>query len=111
MSVPRNIGSWQQVNSRQDFAAYLHLLAADCEHACDAQDINEPAAQRWTNQTISDFLWGWVRLLGKRIDGTDLLHEEAVGRPGWQGLAFQLDKARTSPRIQLRPGRLRNPAA
>ncbi|WP_405817643.1 hypothetical protein OG241_23725 [Streptomyces sp. NBC_01390] len=97
MSVPRNADSWQQVSSRQDFAAYLRLLAIDCEHACNGQDLNEPVAHRWTNRTISDFLWGWVRILGERIDGTDLLQEEAPGRPGWQGLAFQLEKARTSP--------------
>ena len=85
------------MNSRQDFAAYLHLLAADCEQACTGRDFDDPAVRRWTNRTIYDFLWGWVRLLGKRIDGTDQLWEEAPGRPGWQGLAFQLDEARTSP--------------
>lgn len=97
MSPPRNIGSWSQVDSRQDFAAYLHLLAADSEQACNGQDPHAPAAQRWTNRTVNDFLWGWVRLLGRRIDGTDLLQEEAPGRPGWRGLAFQLESARTSP--------------
>ncbi len=97
MSVPRTAGSWRQVNSRQDFAAYLHLLAADCEQACIGRDFDDPAVRRWTNRTISDFLWGWVRLLGKRIDGIDQLWEEAPGRPGWRGLAFQLDEASTSP--------------
>ena len=49
------------------------------------------------HQSINGFLWGWVRLLGGRLDGTDLLHEEAPGRPGWRGLAYQLDMARTTP--------------
>jgi hypothetical protein len=97
MFVPRDSDSWQQVNSRQDFAAYLRLLSAECEQACHGQDFNEPVVQQWTNRTISGFLWGWVRLLGTRIDGTDLLQEEAPGRPGWHGLAFQLAKARTAP--------------
>jgi hypothetical protein len=99
VAVPRDTDSWQQVNSRQDFAAYLRLLAVDCEHARNGQDLDEPVAQRWANRTISGFLWGWVRLLGERIDGTDLLREEAPGRPGWQGLAYQLARARSA-----RPG-------
>ncbi|MGY0055197.1 hypothetical protein ACWY4P_01210 [Streptomyces sp. LZ34] len=41
-------------------------------------------------------LWEWARLLGGRLDGTDLLHEEAPGRPGWRGLAYQLETARTT---------------
>lgn len=85
------------MNSRQDFSAYLQLLSIDCERACSGQGVDESLAQRWINRTISDFLWGWVRVLGKRIDGTDLLGEEAPGRPGWQGLAYQLNAARTSP--------------
>jgi hypothetical protein len=85
------------VESRQDFAAHLRLLASDCEQACNGQHPSSPAAQRWTNRTVNAFLWGWVRLLGRRTDGTDLLHEEAPGTPGWQGLAFQLDDARTTP--------------
>ncbi|MFF3457069.1 hypothetical protein ACFYXH_22655 [Streptomyces sp. NPDC002730] len=97
MSAPRNIDSWQQVESRQDFTAYLQKLAADREKVCKGQDPRSPAAQCWTNQTVDSFLWAWVRLLESRLDGTDLLHEEAPGRPGWQGLAFQLDAVRTTP--------------
>ena len=97
MPASRNIDSWQQVDSRQDFAAYLRFLAFDCEGACGTQDYEAPTAQRWTHQSINGFLWGWVRLLGGRLDGTDLLHEEAPGRPGWRGLAYQLDMARTTP--------------
>ncbi|MES4909185.1 MULTISPECIES: hypothetical protein [unclassified Streptomyces] len=96
MSASRSIDSWQQVESRQDFAAYLRFLAFDCEQACSGQDAEPPTVNRWTNQTINGLLWGWVRLLGDRLDGTDLLHEEAPGRPGWQGLAYQLDTVRTT---------------
>ncbi|MEU5381602.1 MULTISPECIES: hypothetical protein [unclassified Streptomyces] len=97
MPTSRNICSWQQVESRQDFAAYLHLMAADCERACSSQDPQSPAAQRWIHRSINNFLWGWVRLLGSRLGATDLLHEEAPGRPGWQGLAHQLDIVRRTP--------------
>ncbi|MGO4457958.1 hypothetical protein AB4039_11700 [Streptomyces sp. M-16] len=97
MSAARNIDSWQQVESRQDFAAYLRRLAADCEQACSDPDPYSPTAEHWTHGSINNFLWGWVRLLGSRIDGTDLLHEQAPGRPGWQGLAYQLDTVRTTP--------------
>lgn len=97
MPAPRNIDSWQQVKSWQDFTAYLQRLSADCETACDGQDPRIPAAQRWTNQSVDGFLWAWVRLLQGRLDDTDLLHEEAPGQPGWQGLAFQLDTLRDSP--------------
>ncbi|MEV4682304.1 hypothetical protein [Streptomyces kurssanovii] len=97
MSEPRSPDSWQQVTSRQDFTAYLRQLSADCESACGGQDPRVTAAQRWTNQSVDAFLWAWVRLLESRLDGTDLLHEEAPGMPGWRGLAFQLDTLRTSP--------------
>ncbi|MGW0538207.1 hypothetical protein, partial [Streptomyces sp. NPDC003032] len=50
-----------------------------------------PAARRWANQSVDGFLWAWERLLESRLDGSNLLHEEAPGRPGWQGLAFQVD--------------------
>ncbi|MFK4066773.1 hypothetical protein [Streptomyces sp. NPDC029674] len=95
MPTALNIDSWRQVKSRQDFTAYLQRLSADCEAACEGQDPRTPAARRWTNQSVDGFLWAWVRLLGSRLDGTDLL--QAPGRPGWQGLAFQLDTLRTSP--------------
>ncbi|WP_409239611.1 hypothetical protein [Streptomyces sp. PA5.6] len=97
MSVPQNIDSWQQVHSRQDFTAYLQMLSADCETACAGQDPRIPVAQRWSNQSVDGFLWAWARLLESRLDGTDLLQEQSPGRPGWQGLAFQLDHVRTSP--------------
>ncbi|MFD7260429.1 hypothetical protein [Streptomyces sp. NPDC059874] len=95
MPVPRKTDSWQQVESRRDFAAFLQLLSADCEMACRGQASSTSAAPRWTNPSVDGFLWAWVRLLGSRLDGTDLLHEEACGRPGWRGLAFQLDALRT----------------
>lgn len=97
MSTSRNIDSWQQVNSRAGFAAYLRFLAFDCEGAGEGKDPGAPSARRWTHQSIDGFLWGWVRLLRSRIDGTDLLQEEAPGRPGWRGLAYQLDRVRTTP--------------
>ncbi len=84
------------MKSRQGFAAYLSFLAVDCEQACSGQDAEPPTVSRWTNRTIDGLLWGWVRLLGGRLDGTDLLHEEAPDRPGWQGLAYQLDTVRTT---------------
>ncbi|MGW3572035.1 hypothetical protein ACWDSL_50650 [Streptomyces sp. NPDC000941] len=102
MSASRSIDSWQQVESRQDFAAYLDFLAFDCEQACSGQEAEPPTVSRWTNRTINGLLWGWARLLGGRLDGTDLLHEEAPDRPGWQGLAYQLDTVRTtSPGFNL----------
>ncbi|MGW6690862.1 hypothetical protein [Streptomyces sp. NPDC054961] len=97
MPLPHPIGSWQQVASRRDFTAYLDQLSAACESACAGQDSRTPPAERWTNQSVDGFLWAWVRLLESRLDGTDLLHEEAPGRPGWQGLAHQLHVLRTSP--------------
>ncbi|MEU5690146.1 hypothetical protein [Streptomyces venezuelae] len=106
MLAPRNIASWQQVKSRQDFTTYLQQLSVDCETACDdGQDTHTPAAQCWTNRSVDGLLWAWVRLLESRIDGRDPLHEEAPGRPGWQGLAFQVDTLRTAP-----PGPDRAPA-
>jgi len=102
MPAFRIIDSWQQVESRADFGAYLRFLAGDCEQACSISAPEDPTAQRWTHRSIDGFLWGWVRLLGSRIDGTDLLHEETVGRPGWRGLAYQLDTVRTTP-----PGSIR----
>lgn len=96
MPAFRNIDSWQQVESRAEFAAYLRFLAFDCERACSGQDSEAPAAQHWAHKSINGFLRGWVRLLGSRIDGTDLPHEEA-GQPGWRGLAYQIDMVRTTP--------------
>ncbi|MEU6341529.1 hypothetical protein ABZ883_11350 [Streptomyces sp. NPDC046977] len=96
MSPSPTAGSWHHVESRQDFAAYLEHLAADCERACTGRATGELPAGRWTNQSVDRFLRGWARLLGHRINGTDLLHEQAPGRPGWQGLAHQLDAARTA---------------
>ncbi|MFD8386081.1 hypothetical protein ACFV2X_47560 [Streptomyces sp. NPDC059679] len=102
MSASRSIDSWRQVESRQGFAAYLGFLAFDCEQACSGQEAEPPTVSRWTNRTIDGLLWGWAGLLGGRLDGTDLLHEEAPDRPGWQGLAYQLDIARTiSPGFNL----------
>ncbi|WP_189971729.1 hypothetical protein [Streptomyces violascens] len=46
MSASRNFESWQQVESRQDFAAFLRGLAADCEQACSDPDPHSPAAER-----------------------------------------------------------------
>ncbi|MFF4795269.1 hypothetical protein ACFY2M_37335 [Streptomyces sp. NPDC001276] len=97
MPVSRTVNSWQQVESRQVFSAYLCILAADCEQAGRGRDSQASAAQGWTHQSINSFLWGWVRLLGSRPDKTDLLHEEAPGRPGWRGLAYQLDTVRMTP--------------
>ncbi|WP_369213150.1 hypothetical protein [Streptomyces flavofungini] len=97
MPAPLNIGSWRQVKSRPDFTAYLQRLSAECENAGDGQAPGMPAARHWTNRSVDGFLWAWVRLLEGRLDGTDLLYEEAPGRPGWQGLAFQLDTLRTYP--------------
>ncbi|MFE4874183.1 hypothetical protein [Streptomyces sp. NPDC056682] len=97
MPASRNIDSWQQVDSRADFAVYLRFLAYDSERACSGQGSEASTAQRWTHRSINGFLWGWVRLLGSRLDGTDLLHEEAPGQPGWRGLAYQLDTVRTTP--------------
>ncbi|MEV7526063.1 hypothetical protein [Streptomyces sp. NPDC091371] len=97
MSLRRKIGSWRQVESRQDFTAFLQLLSADCETACDGQSPRTPAALSSTNQSVDGFLWAWVRLLESRLDGADLVYEEAPGRPGWRGLALQLDTLRTSP--------------
>ncbi|MFJ2779457.1 hypothetical protein [Kitasatospora sp. NPDC087315] len=74
MPASRNIDSWQQVESRADFATYLRFLAFDRERAC--------GAKHRTHQSINGFLLGWVRLLGSRIDGTDLLHEEAPESTG-----------------------------
>ena len=85
------------MDSRADFAAYLRFLAFDCERACGGQDPEALAALPWTHQSINGFLWGWVRLLGSRTDGTDLLHEETADQPGWRGLAYQLDTVRTTP--------------
>ena len=85
------------MDSRADFAAYLLALAFGSDLACGRQGSEAPTAQLWTHQSINGFLWGWVRLLGSRIDGTDLLHEEAPGQPGWRGLAYQLDTVRTTP--------------
>ncbi|MFC8824168.1 hypothetical protein ACFT9I_02280 [Streptomyces sp. NPDC057137] len=96
MPTSRSIDSWQQVDSRADFATYLRFLAVDCERACDVQDSEAPTAQHWTHPSVHGFLWGWVRLLGNRTDGTDLLYEEAPDRPGWRGLAHQLDTVRTT---------------
>ncbi|GGT51598.1 hypothetical protein GCM10010271_64680 [Streptomyces kurssanovii] len=96
VSEPRSPDCWQQVTSRQDFTAYLRQLSADCESACGGQDPRIPTAQRWTNQSVDAFLWARVRLLERRLDGTDLLHEESPGRPGWRGPAFPLDTLRTS---------------
>jgi hypothetical protein len=97
VSAPRSIDSWQQVESRHDFAVYLRFLAFDCEQACSDQDAESQRTRYWAHRTIYGFLWGWGRLLGSRLDGTDLLHEETPGRPGWQGLACQLDTVRTTP--------------
>ncbi|MER6916491.1 hypothetical protein ABT354_32955 [Streptomyces sp. NPDC000594] len=97
MPTPRNLDSWQQVDSRADFSSYLRFLAFDCERAQGGEGSGAPAALDWTHRSIDGFLWGWVRLLGSRADGTDLLHEEAPGRPGWRGLAHQLDRVRTTP--------------
>ncbi|GGU50998.1 hypothetical protein GCM10010289_84300 [Streptomyces violascens] len=46
VSASRNFESWQQVESRQDFAAFLRGLAADCEQACSDPDPHSPAAER-----------------------------------------------------------------
>ncbi|GLF99444.1 hypothetical protein [Streptomyces yaizuensis] len=96
MRASRNIDSWEQVDSREDFSSWLRFLAFDCEQAHSGGTSGVSAALEWTHQSIDGFLWGWVRLLGSRLDGTDLLHEEAPGRPGWRGLAHQLDRVRTT---------------
>lgn len=105
------------MDSRQEFASYLQQPAADCAKAHGGEayggeahggkahgeknpgvrDPGSPAAQRRPHQTIDGFLRAWVRLLERRLDGTDPLHEEAPGRPGWRGLAFQLHSVRTTP--------------
>lgn len=96
MPPSRNIDSWQLVDSRQDFAAFLRFLSFDCGHPRSGTDCETPEAQQWVHTSIQGFLWGWVGLLGRRHNGKDLLHEEAPGRPGWRGLAYQLDTVRTS---------------
>lgn len=69
------------MQSFQDFAAYLHLLSADCEAACHRHDPHAPAARGWTNRSVDDFLWALVRLLEGRLDGTDLLYDRPSGHP------------------------------
>ncbi|MGY1495918.1 hypothetical protein ACW4TU_04715 [Streptomyces sp. QTS52] len=97
MVASRHTESWQQVESRADFGAFLGFLASDSERSRVGRDSEASTARRWTHRTINGFLWGWVHLLSSRVEGTDLLHEQAPGRPGWQGLAYQLDTVRTTP--------------
>ncbi|MFB1047271.1 hypothetical protein [Streptomyces chrestomyceticus] len=97
MQAPRYTNSWQHVACRADFAAYLSFLSIDCERACNGQASEAPASQHWLHRNIDDFLWSWAHLLSGRLNGTGLLHEEGPGRPGWRGLAYQLDTARTAP--------------
>ncbi|WP_441249121.1 hypothetical protein [Kitasatospora sp. McL0602] len=97
MPVPRSIDSWQQVESRQGFAAHLWFLARDSERACLAPDSRAPAARRWAHRSIDSFLRGWGRVLDGLADGTEPPYGETTGQLGWQGLARQLDTARATP--------------
>src|SRR5580658_2608300 len=56
MTQPRTIDNCQDVDSLQDFVAYLRLLAADARHA-------ESASRPWPNATIPEFLGSVATLL------------------------------------------------
>ncbi|MFE2144907.1 hypothetical protein ACFXA3_24735 [Streptomyces sp. NPDC059456] len=77
MSTPENIEAWERVESRRDLVAYLLLLSAEDEGAR-------------AHRGVDGFLWGWVTVLDRHLDGT------AVLDGGWRGLACQLYRARTS---------------
>ncbi|MEV7523524.1 hypothetical protein [Streptomyces sp. NPDC091371] len=71
MTASRSIGSWQRVESRQDFITHLRLLSAACATACNGRDPRAPAAQRWTNQSVDGFLGSVTG--PDEVDGADSL--------------------------------------
>ncbi|MYW04529.1 hypothetical protein [Streptomyces sp. SID3343] len=87
---------WQLVHCRADFATYLRFLARDGERARSDPEPDEHTARRLPHTSIDGFLWGWFRLLGSGLDGTDSVYETA-GPLGWRELAHQLDAVRTTP--------------
>nr|WSW60422.1 hypothetical protein OG513_18565 [Streptomyces sp. NBC_00998] len=77
MTAPKTVEAWHRVESRADLVAYLLLLSAEDEAAR-------------AHRGIDGFLWGWVTVLERHLDGT-----AALGG-GWRGLACQLYRARTA---------------
>ncbi|MFI8280237.1 hypothetical protein ACIGBH_36100 [Streptomyces sp. NPDC085929] len=77
MAIPKTVEAWHRVESRPDLVAYLLLLSAEDEAAR-------------AHRGIDGFLWGWVTVLDRHLDGT-----AALGG-GWRGLACQLYRARTA---------------
>lgn len=98
MTHPTTIDNWQDVNSLQEFVAYLRLLAADAGRA-------ESAAQPWPNGTIPDFLAAVATLLAagptRAADGGP---ESGISAQAeWWQLAVLLRDAQTEPPAAL-PG-------
>lgn len=93
MSSDDRAGRWQRVQSLQDFVVYLRLLADECAQAL-ADENGEHDMHRWANRSISEFLRGWVAVVRRHLNESDILQDD--GRPGWQGMAFQLHLTRTA---------------
>lgn len=100
MTHPTTIDNWQDVNSLQEFVAYLRLLAADAGRA-------ESAAQPWPNATIPDFLAAVATLLAAapaQATGDDPAAEtiaEISAPAEWWQLAVLLREAQTERPVAL----------
>lgn len=96
MTRPASAQDWQDVDSADDFIAYLRLLAADAERA-------EQGTGSWLNTTIPDFLTATDALLGFARDqaahGNSVFAEPMMTT--WWEFAVLLHNATTEPPAAL----------
>ena len=92
MVPPRGLQDWADVETEDDFVAYLGLLAADAR---------DPGS-RWSSRDLPEFLHGWARWIDDAL--AQGRHADLVRRPSRRALAGQLFHARTAARATAATG-------
>lgn len=69
-----DVGAVQRrcVESLRDFVVYLRLLSDECARAL-GDNGGDHNAHGWANQSINEFLWGWVAVVRRHLNEADLL--------------------------------------
>jgi hypothetical protein len=91
VSIPRDVDDWAQIETREDFVAYLQLLAVDFE--ADERELVERRGAghfvlegRWAHGSVAAVLDAWAAWLQDTQEDLEPLT--------WRSLALQLSAAR-----------------
>jgi hypothetical protein len=93
MSTPEQPAQWYDVDTVEQFTAFLQRMA---EQVHEAKAGDDDAPLPLADPALEEFLWAWTHVLGDGLSGRGPLLQDQDGHPGWRGLAFQIHIALTT---------------